>query len=237
MGMIEKLFNVSKDYATKVHKVPNEYKEEDLPVLEDIIDDIPTGSILLCSGVAPESRLIQEVSRTDFSHSAMIVRLKDKDDVYLWSADVITRLQCNIAKKRCPGTHLLTLKEYLKTVNKIYLSPDGSRYRFAISKLRTNKLDENHMLEIFQKLSCHPFPETKEEFLNWLKGQARISSNNDRFFCSHLLAFTYQELGLMKKKYPPNHYSPGQFSRRSINNHLEKGVYLEEYIYFKTKEH
>ncbi|MCU7891777.1 MAG: hypothetical protein KZQ78_09245 [Candidatus Thiodiazotropha sp. (ex Ustalcina ferruginea)] len=74
MAIMKDILEGAEDLAIKLHKKPEGYNQADLKTLDEIADTITCGSVLLCSGTAAESRLIEEVDHTDFSHSAMIVR-------------------------------------------------------------------------------------------------------------------------------------------------------------------
>jgi hypothetical protein len=45
----------------------------------------------------------------------------------------------------------------------------------------------------------------------WLLGRVRRSAFPDEVFCAELIAATYQRLGLLDQRKPPNWYDPGRF--------------------------
>lgn len=238
MAIIKDVLEGAEDIAVKLHKKPEDFNQSQLNTLDEIAHTITCGSVLLCSGTAAESRLIEEVDHTDFSHSAMIVRFHDDHQLYLWSADTVDRLEDQIHKESNPdhpGTHLLVLKDYVANLDKYYPSPDGSKYRFAVARLRGVDIDEKRLWSVMYEYDGTPFPPTSQEFLHWLEGQADIDSGMLNSFCAQMVANTYQKMGWLKLDHPPNHYNPGSYAKTDeINNELVGGASLEHPQYFKV---
>jgi len=237
MDIAKKILEEAEDLAVKLHKKPGDYDQAKLSSLDEIADSISCGSVLLCSGTAAESRLIEEVDHTDFSHSAMIVRFHDDHELYLWTADTVDKLEDQIHKESDPdhaGTHLLVLKDYVASLDKFYPSPDGSKYRFAVARLRGVHIDEKKLWSVMYEYDGTPFPSTKQEFVHWVEGQADIDSGMLNSFCAQMVANTYQKMGWLKLDHPPNHYNPGSFAKtREINSEMTGGATLEQPQYFK----
>lgn len=237
MKLAKDALDAAEKLAVKRHQTPADYDPATLPTLGTIAPTIPCGSVLLCSGTAAESRLIEEVDRTDFSHSAMVVRFHGDGRLYLWTADTVDTLDDQIAKdadRRHPGTHLLVLDEYLSKLDRLYPSPDGSTYRFAVAKLAGVEVDEPRLWSVMYAYDGTPFPPTQQEFLHWIEGQANIDSGMTSSFCAQMVANTYQQMGWMTTDHPPNHYNPGSFANTErINADLVGGATLDAPHYFK----
>jgi hypothetical protein len=235
--ILAELLKLAEAIAVKLHKAPKDYEPSKLPKLDAIADSIPCGSVLLCSGTAPESRLIEEVDGTDFSHSAMIVKLHEEPQLYLWTADTVDTLPDRIDKiadEDHPGTHLLVLNDYLASLDQIYPSPDGTKYRFAVARIRGPQVDEEKLWSVMYKYDGTPFPSTQDEFLNWFKGQADIDSGMTNSFCAQMVANTYQKMGWLTTDHPPNHFNPGSFADTDkINGYMTGGAMLDAPQYFK----
>ena len=185
MSIINDVLKAVEDKAVEKHKAPTDYDENTLKTLTELASTIPCGSALLCSGTAAESRMIEQVDGTDFSHTAMIVRFHDDQtglgdqELYVWTADTVDKLEDQIDKlsdKKHPGTHLLKLKDYLASLDKLYPSPDGSKYRFAVARLTGVKVDEKQLWSVMYEYDGTPFPPTKQEFMHWLEGQLNINT-------------------------------------------------------------
>lgn len=237
MNILKDVLDDAEDIAVKLHKKPVGYSQADLKTLAEIADTITCGSVLLCSGTAAESRLIEEVDHTDFSHSAMMVRLHGDPKLYLWTADTVDKLEDRIHKEANPdhpGTHLLVLEEYLTNLDTFYPSPDGSKYRFAVARLNGAQVDEKKLWSVMYEYDGTPFPPTKQEFLHWLEGQVDIDCGMLNSFCAQMVANTYQKMGWLKCDHPPNHYNPGSYAKTAhINKEMQGGASLDPPQYFK----
>ncbi|WP_114416556.1 hypothetical protein [Marinospirillum perlucidum] len=236
MGILQDLLTWAEKLAVRWHKKPPGYDPAKLQTLDEIQASLPCGSLLLCSGTAPESRLIEEVDGTDFSHVAMIVRFHGDSQLYLWTADTVDQLPDQIHKDKNldhPGTHLLKLETYLADLDRFYPSPDGSKYRFAVSRLQGVTPDEARLWAVMFAYDDTPFPSTQEEFWHWLEGQEDVPSGMQNSFCAQMVANTYQKMGWMLTDHPPNHYNPGDFAQTArINRQLTGGASLLDPEYF-----
>ncbi|MEW8248649.1 MAG: hypothetical protein AB2730_17785 [Candidatus Thiodiazotropha sp.] len=237
MAIMKELLQGAEEVAVKLHRKPHGYDQSELKSLDEIAPSISCGSVLLCSGTAAESRLIEAVDGTDFSHAAMIVRFHDDPRLYLWTADTVDKLEDQIEKESNPdhpGTHLLVLKDYLANLDVYYPSPDGSKYRFAVARLGGIDVDEKRLWSVMYEYDGTPFPPTKQEFQHWMEGQLDIDSGMLNSFCAQMVANTYQKMGWLKSIHPPNHYNPGSFAKtREINGDMTGGACLDHPQYFK----
>ncbi|MES9859516.1 MAG: hypothetical protein ABW157_11845 [Candidatus Thiodiazotropha sp. LLP2] len=236
MAIIKDVLEEAETIAVKLHKQPDGYDPAEQKTLAEVANTISCGSVLLCSGTAAESRLIEEVDGTDFSHSAMIVRFHGDPQLYLWTADTIDKMDDQINKESNPdhpGTHLLILADYLANLDKYYPSPDGSKYRFAVARLQGVEIDEKRLWSVMYEYDGTPFPPTKQEFLHWIEGQVDIDSSMLNSFCAQMVANTYQKMGWLSQNHPPNHYNPGSFAKSKINREMLDNATLEQPIYFK----
>jgi hypothetical protein len=237
MNIIKEVLQGMEDLAVKLHNEPACYDPAELLSFDQISGTITCGSVLLCSGTAAESRLIEEVDHTDFSHSAMIVRFRGDSRLYLWTADTVDKLDDRIQKESNPdhpSTHLLVLKDYITNLDTYYPSPDGAKYRFAVARLRGVDVDEKRLWSVMYEYDGTPFPPTKQEFLHWMEGQADIDSGMLNSFCAQMVANTYQRMGWLNSDHPPNHYTPGSFAKTwLINEEMTGGASLEPPLYFK----
>ena len=237
MDILKDVLDGVEDIAVELHRKPDGYHEASLPTLEEISASISCGTVLLCSGTAAESRLIEEVDGTDFSHSAMIVRFHNDPRLYLWTADTVDKLADQIHKESNPdhpGTHLLVLHDYLAKLDTFYPSPDGSKYRFAIARLDGVDVDEAKLWSVMFEYDGTPFPPTKQEFLHWLEGQADVDSGMQNSFCAQMVANTYQKMGWLNSTNPPNFYNPGSYARTEASNaEMAGAAHLEAPRYCK----
>ncbi|WP_281646689.1 hypothetical protein [Parendozoicomonas sp. Alg238-R29] len=224
--------------AWKTYSLPKSYKENSIPYWDDIKKDITTGSILLCSGTARTSRLIARFQGTDFSHTSMIV--KKDGEFYIWTTDSITILK-NHSKKlngQCfSGAHMLKLEDYFSNVDYFYKSPDDTKYRFAIVKMKANLVNEEELFSLIDNYTATPFPAPPQQLLyDWILGQIGINTGLKTAFCSQLLAHTYFKLGWLKESFPANQFGPGVFAKTErINTYLNNSIKLYKPQYFRVK--
>ncbi len=95
-------------------------------------------------------------------------------------------------------------------------------------------MDERKLWSVLYEYDGTPFPSTKQEFLHWLEGQADIDSGMENAFCAQMVAATYQKMGWLSMKHPPNHYNPGSYAKtKAINSELLNGARLAPPEYFK----
>lgn len=233
----EEVLEELEDAAVKYHKSPDGYDITTIPTFDEIKEDISCGSILMCSGTAAESRLIQRVEGTDFSHAATIIRYEGDDSFYLWTADTVDKMEDQIQKLDDvyhSGTHLLMLEEYMANLDSYYPSPDGSKYRFAVGRLSGVVVDYAKLKAVLHEFDGTPFPTTEEEFTNYGKGKLGIDAGMDTAFCGQMLSNTYKHMGWMGDDHPPNYYGPGSFAETDrVNKSLIGGAKIGPPVYFK----
>ena len=70
---------------------------------------------------------------------------------------------------------------------------------------------EDDLLRTINELDGRSFPTTTALATGWLKGRARRRSDLERVFCAEVVAITYERMGLLDSKRPPNWYDPGKF--------------------------
>jgi hypothetical protein len=70
---------------------------------------------------------------------------------------------------------------------------------------------EDELLRVVNEYSGRRFPTPRGMAKRWLLGRVRRSAFPDEVFCAELIAATYQRLGLLDQRKPPNWYDPGRF--------------------------
>ena len=61
------------------------------------------------------------------------------------------------------------------------------------------------------ELDGKAFPRTLSLARGWVKGRARRKADLEHLFCAEVVAVTYERMGLLDAKRPPNWYDPGKF--------------------------
>jgi len=182
---------------------------------DQIASTLQTGDILLFDGVSLESRLIEDIDRSRFSHVGMAVRLPGYDAPLLWSSDTIATLKDPLADKAHAGVHLLDLRQTLQFLLEETTREKKPPYSFARRALTaTRDLKFYQALEAFMhKIDGRAFPSLAKMAEHFLEGTLGIKVSLRTFFCAELIADTYEHLGLLPTKRLVNSYSPGSFAQ------------------------
>jgi len=183
---------------------------------DHILDDLKTFDIILMHGTMIGSRLIELIEFNKWSHVAMVVRGEDiglhddKHPVLLWESTDYTNLKDRTIKKEGQtGPMLVGLCERIRVSSKNktnsltavrYLNVERTPEMFEILK---KTISEVHSLEM---------PTPGRLFKEIVKGRylnKRIKKHT--LFCSELMIYTYQRIGLMHKDLITNKYEPKDF--------------------------
>lgn len=199
-----------------------------LAALEDYLQ---TGDIILMHGLYASSRLIEFVEDSRWSHSAMIVRPEDiglssKLPVLIWESNLLTDMEDVMLKIRKDGPQLLPLADRIA-----YDYEQKNDSMFAIRHLYVQRTPA--MLEGLKQAitMAHPthFPDSFHEFSNFLLGRMLgIGTQDSTYFCSQLLAFTLEQMGLLAKLLPCNSYAPVDFSEKLDVSLLQRAFFGKE---------
>lgn len=183
---------------------------------KDIKNELDTGDLILLSGKTVSERFVCWYTGCIFSHVGMIVRIKDddsgKEDLYIWEADI------GQGAKR--GTRLMPLDDKLARYK-------GYR-KGAILKLDTpRKIYINDVVRIIKEHEKQDMDTTLLTYAT--SGYPRSYAyhavkNDEKVFCSELIADTYQKLALMRTDEEPSFYTQKDFFKRNIP--LQKDVSL-----------
>ncbi|GIX42699.1 MAG: hypothetical protein KatS3mg129_2432 [Leptospiraceae bacterium] len=189
---------------------------------------LKTGDIFLAHGDSLISHLIEKLTWSEWSHSGMIIRAEDlglenlkgenlKGELLLWestrSTDLPDILTGNYKKhpKHPGGTFLVRLED--RIFSDLIHKED---YPFAFRILETERTTKMYNIikeVIFQHQNAY-FPDDIKFVETFLKGKLKNQppDNYDFFFCSELIAFTFQKIGLMPTNRVPNSYEPKDYS-------------------------
>lgn len=207
---------------------------------DQIKNDLKTGDIFLAHGDTTIAEFIEIFTDSEYSHSGMVVLAKDiglEDcgaDVLLWESTRDTHLKDIITKKNkadqkyVGGTFLVSLRERMEMdLEKKTDAP------FFIRKLNYDRPPEMYStLKSIIHDKCNAFFPGDILFAKeYIEGKdLNILANTDKdFFCSKLLAFNYQNFGLLDMKKVCNGYSPESFGSKHMNK-LLKGAFLDSEI-------
>lgn len=172
---------------------------------KEIRDDLKTGDILLFSGQEPVSGIIKLVTRSKWSHSAMVLKIPDYDMVFIWESG-ISKAKDFFEGKPVLGVQLVLLSERLRLSSdpiicrplKNALTDDQYQKMIEFRNEIKNRPYEKNMVELFKSAYDGPFGQNKED----------LSS----IFCSEMIAEALQRVGLLTEDIPSNEWTPADFS-------------------------
>ena len=178
---------------------------------EDMESRLRTGDIILFRGVSRRSRMIEMATESAFSHVGMVVRSNDAASPLLWHTDprAVTK---DVADG---GTHRGAQLNDLGSALARMTSPEygDTPYVRQLQAERTPEMDVavQHAIALANDVA---FPSLARIVKDWLLGHLRIATTERYMECAELVAFTYQQMGLMSREPPPNAYLPNNFSDR-----------------------
>lgn len=186
---------------------------------EEIRDDLKTGDIVLFSGKGFISWLIKKVTKNEYSHVGMIIRIDGFDFVALWESTTLSDVP-DIWHKKKKGVQIVQLSERLRHY-------DG---KVAVRLLHDFEFGENEnkiITELRHEVNNRPY---EKNFLSLAKSaldSTFLGKNKKKdlssLFCSELVAEAYMRLGLIAKNQISSEYTPADFSEKR-NLKLLKGV-------------
>ena len=195
---------------------------EALPVKPYDPNDFQTGDILLChatnvNGTDPVGAEIQLVTASLFSHMAMVVRGADNAP-YAWQS-----------YHDYGGVGLTPLLKFLQDYQNAEQTPVPT---ICVRHLSGDvKKLEGKLQAFIREVYGRPFVGLLEFPLEILKGRFDVPCSEKTFFCSQLIAATYQAMTLLDTTHPPNWYAPQSFSTAHAQLQLRHGASLGDQIW------
>jgi hypothetical protein len=172
-------------------------------IYENIRNELNTGDIILFSGRALFSRIVQIGTRSPWSHIGIVVRFTTPFDfVALWESDITIG-----------GVQLTNLSARIKK----YKGQVVVRHLEGTS-LGINEINIFHAVR--EELKLRPYQVNKFEMIRaaydkglWLaKAQEKDISS---LFCSELVAETLQRIGILNPDLSSNEFTPGDFDENA----------------------
>ena len=190
---------------------------------EDLEPRLRTGDVLLFHGASKRSQIIETVTGSDFSHIGMIVRPQGGQPPSLWHTDPRAVTEDIADGGEHGGAQLNDLAAALARMT----SPEYGDTPFV------RQLNVDHPLEMEQSAQRAiatanqvSFPSLMKILKDWVLGHLHIATAERRMECAEVLAFTYQQMGLLPPEPPPNAYAPRDFSAQHENLRLLRGATL-----------
>lgn len=175
----------------------------------ELKDNLQTGDLIFLAGTNCASELIGGIIDSPFIHIGMIIKEND-GELYIWDAD--------IGQKAKLGPRLMTLDDKF---NKSHCKQIG-----AVMKLNGER---KFTSEDLKRVIDQNINKSMDKYMySWALG--KIAKNENKVFCSELIAETYQELRIMSNEKNAYDYGPDDFFFNRVK--LMNGYSLSSPIYF-----
>lgn len=175
-----------------------------------IRNDLKTGDLVLFSGKGMISNVIKLMTRSNWSHVGMVVRIEDWDAVMLWEATNTKRGKDFYSGKPKKGVQLVNLSDRVATALE-------NGYEVAVRQLHDFELTAEHRKSLAKLREAFKHKEYEESIVELFKSAydgfaGSNEEDNSSLFCSELVAEAYQTMGLIAQDKASNEFVPKDFS-------------------------
>ncbi len=202
---------------------------------QEAIADLQTGDLIFCRGMMWSSRLIEFFTGGVWSHVAMVIDPKDIDDsrlekgLYLWESTSLDGQDVNpeVANPKT-GPMLVRLEDRIE----YYLTKSGSYKLLSARYLHADRTPE--MLLKIKKFVNDPdvrnskYPEEWHILWYYFRERFLTGRRENTFYCSELVAATYQAAGLLPPIPSAQSYCPRDFSETGFVPRLRRSELGQE---------
>ena len=172
------------------------------------------------------SHVIEDLTGSAFSHVGMVVRADD-GELYFWEAIPEAVLTCLLDGTTHAGCHLIPLEPLMG----LYVKHTGGKFVFRHLEVDRDPVRMESFWTFAREVNKFPFSGEWDMALEWAEGHiSPVAANENKFFCSELVAATYQRMNLLPSTPPANEYAPASFSMRNKSLELLEGAKLSEEI-------
>jgi hypothetical protein len=186
--------------------------------LQDILATAKTGDILLMHGDSEFQKIIDLLTGSVYNHIAMVVLAKDLGmksgalDVLLWESTPFTFTNDRVLQKPKTGPTLVELKQRITDEQ-----AHGTFTQYVFRNLNQPFTPEqiNILKKEIKKAYPAHFPSTFWFFVKAILGRIfSIGIKQKKYFCSELVAETWQTVGILNTNLPSEHFAPKDFSEK-----------------------
>lgn len=185
---------------------------------EQLAPQLKTGDVVIMRGNSRFQEIIEVLTHSPYVHSAMVVLSKDigmKDDaapILLWESTPYKITEDQKLHKPKAGPTLTDLRTRLNDE----LSGDhfdAFVFRLLSAPLGPKQFDG--LKRAIQKKYPDQFPSEWWFFVKGILGRLfNREVQPSSFFCSELVAYSYQQMGILGNEHPPDFYEPKDFSEK-----------------------
>jgi hypothetical protein len=182
-----------------------------------------TGDVFLFHGASRRSRVIEEVTRSRFSHIGMIVRTDQAKPPLLWHSDPRAVTEDSAEDRPHPGAQLNDLAAAMAVMT----NPDYGDTPYVRQLILERRPELNEIaLQAIAAMDETSFPSLLKIVKEWTLGKLHIATSEPRMDCAEVVAVTYQRMGLLAPEPPANAYAPNDFSAKHEKLKLLEGAAL-----------
>jgi len=174
------------------------------------INKLLTGDVLLFAG-AGVSRAIQVLTASRWSHVGVVVKKGSR--AFVWEATPDRSFDCELCSKAHGGVRLVPLDTRLASSGRV-----DCRRLIGVDRPTRNRFRQLTRDGLFQGKHYPDYydPELALAVVDWDLPVFLNKENDDRFFCSELVARVYQSVGLFRDDpmFRANEFTPRSFSEQ-----------------------
>ncbi len=165
-----------------------------------------TGDVWLFRGRSGADRAIRLATNSPVNHVGMVIALEGLPPL-LWHAELGASLEDVWAGRHQRGAQLHRLADAVS----VWAHRYGQRAWFRQIDITATRQMENQALRTVDEFNGRAFPRTGALARNWVKGRFRRPAKIEDMYCAEVVAVTYERMGLLDERRPPNWYDPGTF--------------------------
>ncbi len=180
--------------------------------LDEALDLTRTGDVWVFRGHTAADRAIQLTTNSPVNHVGMSVVLEDLPAL-MWHAELGRSLPDLWSGGRHRGVQLHDLRAAVT----LWAARYGQRAWLRQLEPPVGREMEDALLRAIARLDGTPFPSSARLASGWLRGRLPPVRRADRdadletAYCAQIVAVTYQAMGLLSARRPPNWYDAGRF--------------------------
>ena len=180
--------------------------------LDEALDLTRTGDVWVFRGHTAADRAIQLTTNSPVNHVGMSVVLDDLPAL-MWHAELGRSLPDLWSGGRHRGAQLHDLRAAVT----LWATRYGQRAWLRQLEPPASRQMEDALLRAIARLDGTPFPSSAQLASGWLRGRLPPVRRGERdvaletAYCAQIVAVTYQAMGLLPARRPPNWYDAGRF--------------------------
>ena len=174
--------------------------------LTDAAATAETGDIWLFRGTKLADRTIRVATNSPVNHVGMAFAVDDLPPL-LWHAELGHSLPDLWTGDEHRGAQLHRLEDAVG----VWVHRYGQRPYLRQLDLTPTREMEDAALAVVAELDGRRLPPAMALARRWLLGRVRRGVSLENLYCAEVVALTYEAMGLLDAKRPPNWYDPGKF--------------------------